>query len=256
MSSSSVPRTSGIYKITCIPTGKFYIGSSVNIGERWAEHKRLLRIGKHENCYLQNAWNKHGEQSFAIEVIEFVMPWSLLDREQYFLDTLKPFKSRGFNIAPVASKPPSITGHSEATRAKISQSHIGIRPNAESKAKMSTARAGKKFGPHSSETRAKIGAANTGKVRSAAERANLSQKLKGRIGTFTGRKHTEAAIEKMAESKRQNYIFISPDGEEFTARGLTRFCEERGLHSGHMAEVVTGKRGSCQGWKCRRKDNG
>lgn len=45
----------GVYKITNLINSKFYIGSSVNIGQRWFKHKALLRHNKHENPKLQNA---------------------------------------------------------------------------------------------------------------------------------------------------------------------------------------------------------
>ena len=59
----------GIYKITNTLNGKVYIGQSVNVQERFYEHKRKLRLQQHFNKYLQNAYNKHGEY-FEFEVIE------------------------------------------------------------------------------------------------------------------------------------------------------------------------------------------
>lgn len=59
-------KISGIYKILNIKNGKFYIGSSNNIKVRWSQHKTLLKNNKHENKYLQNAWNKYGGQSIYI----------------------------------------------------------------------------------------------------------------------------------------------------------------------------------------------
>src|SRR5712671_3867618 len=97
---SSVPRTSGIYKITCIANGKIYVGSSANLRIRWEQHCNDLRRKAHHSIHLQRAWNKYGENVFIFEIIELVMPWAILDREQYWLDKLKPYdRSIGFNIA-------------------------------------------------------------------------------------------------------------------------------------------------------------
>jgi group I intron endonuclease len=41
-----LPRASGIYQIRCIPTGKIYVGSAVNLRKRWDQHHRSLRKGK------------------------------------------------------------------------------------------------------------------------------------------------------------------------------------------------------------------
>lgn len=80
---------SGIYKITNKNNGRYYIGSSVNINNRWNEHKRTLKQNKHDNDFLQKSWNKHGEESFLFEIIEYVLDLDkLLEREQYYLDLI------------------------------------------------------------------------------------------------------------------------------------------------------------------------
>src|SRR5262245_46212173 len=76
------PRSSGIYQIRCIPTGKIYIGSAANLRARWDQHRRLLRRGKHANVYLQKAWDKHGEANFEFSVLELVDRADLLCAEQ------------------------------------------------------------------------------------------------------------------------------------------------------------------------------
>ena len=59
----------GVYRITCIKDSQIYIGSSVNIKERWQQHLALLRGNRHSSKYLQNAYNKYGEDSFKFEVL-------------------------------------------------------------------------------------------------------------------------------------------------------------------------------------------
>ena len=59
----------GIYKIENKIDGKKYIGQSVNIKERWYEHKYDLRHNIHDNSYLQNAWNKYAEKSFIFSIV-------------------------------------------------------------------------------------------------------------------------------------------------------------------------------------------
>ena len=56
----------GIYRILNTINNKFYIGSSVNLRKRLYEHRRLLRLGKHENYHLQNAFTKYGEENFQV----------------------------------------------------------------------------------------------------------------------------------------------------------------------------------------------
>jgi group I intron endonuclease len=88
---------SGIYKIVNIKNNKFYVGSSKNLMNRWKEHSYSLRKNKHINCILQRAWNKYGEQSFNFEIIESCSPYLLYEREQFYLDLLKPPYNIGVN---------------------------------------------------------------------------------------------------------------------------------------------------------------
>src|SRR5690242_8081336 len=81
-----VPRTSGVYQILCKPTGKIYIGSTVDLCARWNIHRIMLRRKTHHNTHLQQAWDKYGEESFEFSVLEFVKVSALLQTEQSWID--------------------------------------------------------------------------------------------------------------------------------------------------------------------------
>lgn len=80
----------GIYQIKNIVNNKIYIGSTKNFKKRYHEHSHLLRKGIHQNRYLQNAYNKYGEDNFIIELIEICKEDELKIREQYYIDSLNP----------------------------------------------------------------------------------------------------------------------------------------------------------------------
>jgi group I intron endonuclease len=98
----------GIYKITCIPNGKFYIGSAAFIRSmsksklgflgRLYKHLNSLKNNRHPNPNLQNSYNKYGIENFVFEILEICPPEQCIEREQYYLDTLKPFYPIGFNV--------------------------------------------------------------------------------------------------------------------------------------------------------------
>jgi group I intron endonuclease len=93
----------GIYKITNLKTGKFYIGSSNDIDQRWNEHRSRLTRKLHPNKKFVNAWHKHGKDLFLFEVLEEVSENLLLKVEQTYLDTLRPFDRHvGYNLYPFA----------------------------------------------------------------------------------------------------------------------------------------------------------
>lgn len=103
----------GIYMITNYISNKRYIGSSVNVGQRLWTHRSELRHQKHPNSHLQNAWNKYGEENFNYTILEKCTPENRFEREQYYVNTLKP----EYNICvEVVQNPPK----SEETRIKHS----------------------------------------------------------------------------------------------------------------------------------------
>ena len=61
--------TCGIYMIQNKVNGKIYIGQSVNIEDRWGEHKYELNKGYHHNKHLQRSWNKDGQENFEFTII-------------------------------------------------------------------------------------------------------------------------------------------------------------------------------------------
>jgi len=88
-----------IYQIKNKINNKFYIGSTNNIKKRWNNHRSKLRNGKHENAYLQQAWNKYGENTFEFIVLEEVNDNNRIEREIYYLNETKCYeRSIGYNF--------------------------------------------------------------------------------------------------------------------------------------------------------------
>src|SRR5258708_15053375 len=85
-----IPNAPGIYRITCIITGKIYVGSAVNLRRRCRAHLSTLQRNGHHNPKLQAAFNKYGPGAFTFEVLELVLLPSLTMREQYWFKILKP----------------------------------------------------------------------------------------------------------------------------------------------------------------------
>ena len=78
---------------------KRYVGSSFEPYGRLHKHLHNLKNNKHENRYLQNAWNKYGKDKFECYIVEFVndntlvkedLNKILLKKEQYWIDLLNP----------------------------------------------------------------------------------------------------------------------------------------------------------------------
>lgn len=124
-------KVSGIYKILCLANGRFYVGSSTNLYQRYFEHRGDLRRGSHKAVRMRNSWNKYGENAFVFEVLERCDVCVLMQKEQHYLDSLRPIDPKiGFNTCPVAG---TNVGRpvSQETRAKISSANK--KPCSESK---------------------------------------------------------------------------------------------------------------------------
>lgn len=79
-------KVSGIYKITCVNNGKIYIGKSVDVANRWAEHiKSSLEIGTIAKNQLYTLMKEKGAENFTFELLEEVNKDKLLERESYWI---------------------------------------------------------------------------------------------------------------------------------------------------------------------------
>ena len=79
----------GIYLIQNKETGKFYIGSSVNVKNRLRQHKQMLNTNNHKNSRLQEDYNIYGSKAFKVKVLCRCSELELLFKEQALYSLLK-----------------------------------------------------------------------------------------------------------------------------------------------------------------------
>ena len=120
----------GVYAIINNTNSRFYIGSSINVIERIATHRSLLRKQKHSNKYLQNDFNKCGEGSFFAWFIEASQQEQLLEREQAWLCVGFDNQYRCYNITPEAGRHPHyerMKSHSVISPEGVETTFVGMR---------------------------------------------------------------------------------------------------------------------------------
>lgn len=216
MTAPAILSASGIYSIRNTVNGKVYVGSSVNIRQRWKTHKAHLRGDKHHSPTLQRSWNMHGESCFSFDVIEHVRDVEeLLVREQYWLDTFRSFGCNGYNSRPIAASNKGFKPSPESI-AKRLKTMAGWKHTEERKKAASERMKGKRLPPvsvagkesqiaalrarvASIETRAKISAAKTGKF---SEKQRQSLVLRGKLAK--GKPWTQAQRDASERSTRSD----------------------------------------------------
>lgn len=136
--------SSGIYSITNKMTGKVYVGSAINLAQRWMDHRKTLRAQRHKNPHLQSAWNKYGEAAFEFVILKECAPEMLIEDEQAELDNrvaVVGWKNL-YNLAPKAGSQLGFR-HSDETKKKISEQQIGKKLTDEHRRKISEGNKGK-----------------------------------------------------------------------------------------------------------------
>lgn len=192
-----VKNISCIYKISS--QSGFYIGSAKKFKDRRNQHLSHLRRGIHVNTMLQRAFNKYGESGIEFSVVEFCDEESLLEKEQYYIDTLNP----KYNIAKTAGR---MTGYrfTDEQKKRYRDSLLrnstpeqrrerAIKARAawteESKKSQKIKLTGRKLSPESIE---KTRQANIGRPCSPEKRAKLALQR--------GWKHTDESRKKMSDA--------------------------------------------------------
>lgn len=188
----------GIYIIKNTVNNKFYIGSSVDIKKRFRTHLFSLKKNNHHSKYLQNAFNKHGKNSFIFEIIEECKKENLIIREQHFIDILNPV----YNIA------------------KIAGNSIGTKRNKETLKKLSDSHKGQK-------------AWNKGIPATDESKKNQSLKMKGRESGAKGITWSEKSRKKLSESRKN--IKFSDNHKQLLSKKLYEYDLQNNFIQEHLS---------------------
>lgn len=124
----------GIYKITS-PSGKVYIGQSVDIKRRFTSYKTLNKSKSQVKLY--NSFVKYGVDKHIFEIIEECLVDFLNEKERYwqeYYNVLEP--SKGLNLCLTGTKDKKHL-HSEETKLKMRESRKGYNHTKETIAKLS-----------------------------------------------------------------------------------------------------------------------
>lgn len=145
----------GIYKITS-PSGKVYIGQSVNIKKRWNNNYFKLKCS--DQPQLFNSLKKYGFENHQFEIIEECFINQLDEKETFYKTQF--IEQHGWKMALFYQLIDGKGGHkSEKTKQKISEANLGKKRNEIQKNNISKALKGRL---HSEETKQLMSNSNKG----------------------------------------------------------------------------------------------
>lgn len=191
----------GIYKIqsTTHPE-RFYIGSSVDITKRWKCHINLLKSDKH-NPKLQNHYNKYGESDIQFSILLECNKDELLEREQFYIDTLKPW----FNCCPVAGSSAGRTPWNKGLNKYIDERIMSQTQKYNKKMKgRKTSDETKQKQREASLKNGNIPPSARGLKRTDETKLKMSKSLMGNKCAL-GNKHSEETKKKMSDARKLYY---------------------------------------------------
>lgn len=163
-----IKKIMGVYKITS-PTGRIYIGSSVNIDKRFKEYKRL---DGNFQIRLYRSFRKYGVEAHKFEIITECSRKDLRKLEGYYGNLYNVLGIKGLNcrIPKLDDVTPAML---ESTKRKIGEGNRGKVISKETREKLRNANLGKK---HSEETKEKMRASSPHRIPTKENVAKMTEK--------------------------------------------------------------------------------
>jgi hypothetical protein len=222
-------------KITCIyyfldqNQIPFYVGLTKNLHQRTFGH--LFEI-VHNNmlpCYTKvRKLIKDFNLDFKKDIIKCIEICREDELEEKEILHIKLLRESGYKLKNLTEGGRGSTGYSEEINKRAGDSRRGQRRSEETKLKLSEALKGK---PKSEEHKKALKKArNRRPLYSEETKRKMSESSKGKVNI-------------------KKYKLVDPNGNVFiTEEGLTKFCQEHGLHAANLHKVINGERKNHKGW--------
>jgi len=212
----------GIYLWTHKESGKQYVGSSINLRNRFRSYYSINYLNhiKNRNMIITKVLLKYGYSAFSLSILEYINITGLskeeqkkliLGREQYYLDLMK---SEDYNVLKTAGSTLGFK-HREESLLKISKAKTGSIHTEETKTKMSINKAGSRnpfYGKtHSLESRIKLSIARKGVTHTEESKAKIRLTKIGENHPMFGKNHTIETREKISQTKSIKVYLYTKD---------------------------------------------
>ncbi|RGB21507.1 GIY-YIG endonuclease [Rhizophagus diaphanus] len=217
-------KQAGVYALVCKVSNKIYIGSSVYLGDRLLDYMQPAYLGVRASSPVIRAIVKYGYINFCFVILETCLPELVLEREQFWLDFLKP----EYNLSPTAGSTLGVS-LSEASKTKISLARLGKTHTLETRQLMS-------------ETRRGPNNPMFGKSTSEETKALLSTAFKGPNGPLSGIPRPEEVLHLMrVNHPHTKAVFqYTQDKKELIAKydSIRQAAEITGISRNYISKCI------------------
>lgn len=226
--SKNWPMAIGVYAIWSEIDDKKYVGIAWNpkgFKERWKSHRTMLRGNYHDNSYLQNHYNKYGENNLLFKILETcpkgIAREELEYKESQWIEKLQSLSTKnGWNFEIYDT-------HKRKRKQPNNKQH-------EKHFKLITPDGNLVEGVNIS----KFSKENN------LEATSLSRVINGKYYSHRGYKSTH----KNFENKAKIYSLISPSGKLYQFDNGRAFSKEHNLTNGNLYAVLNGQISHTKGW--------
>ena len=221
----------GIYKITNLVNGHFYIGMSVDIEKRFRDHKAPRSLNR--NHVLSRAMRRHGRENFILEVLEQCEESSLSRREIFWIAELKPH----YNMTAGGIGARGVR-HSEETKRRLSA--------------LGKMQWGRKTEAQKMEfVRSNLIGWQKPRIFTADTRRSISEKLTGRKWTSRERTNHQAGRKPKSYSGHEKWV-CQTDKEGWIYgffRSVSEAASKLRIHPSTISAALTGRRPGAAGYQ-------
>ena len=234
---------SGIYLFTNLLNKDQYVGQSIDLGKRFTKYFTLSYLKNKNTLVISRALIKYGYANFSISILEYCDKDILNEREQYYMDIIKPV----YNTL------------------KIAGSSSGYKHTQESKDKRSLSLKGKYTGTnsplygrtHTEQTKELMSSMRKGQDNYFYGKTHTHESKELMEQKAIGRKHSPSTLEKMSKVKGNPVnIYEKCNSEGFKLIGNFVSARKAGLFLGISGSTIIKYMHSGEVFKDRYKFSG
>ena len=219
---------SGIYLITNLITNDQYVGQSIDLGKIFRKYFTLSYLKNRNSLVISRALIKYGYANFSISILEYCDVINLNNREQHYMDKLKPV----YNTLKVAGSSSGYK-HTQESKDKRSRSLEGVYVGTKSLLY------GKTHTPHGEETKNLMSSKRKGADNNFYNKSHTDETKKIIRQKALNRKHSSSTLENMAKVKGNPVnIYEKSSYEDFKLIGSLVSARRAGLLLGISGSTV------------------